>query len=72
MTDPVKLHFYACLAMLGFCVFVIATGRTPDSGHTETAPLSVRENPASYKPIYSSTTGWIPIPVAGGGYSSGK
>jgi len=71
-SDPLKFHLYGCLALLVFCVFVAATGRTPDSGSQDSAPLSVRENPASYKPVYGQSTGWIPIPVAGGGYSSGK
>lgn len=70
--DPLKLHFYASLALLGLCLFVIATGWVPNSGSTDNVPMSVRENPASYKPVYGSSTGWVPIPVGGGGYSSGK
>jgi hypothetical protein len=71
-SDLLKLHSYAAGALLVFCLFVVVTGWAPSGGSRDTAPVSVRENPASYKPVYGSSTGWIPIPVGGGGYSSGK
>lgn len=70
-SDPLKMHLYACVALLALCLVVILTGWTPRSSLTDNAPVSVRENPGSYTPVYGHA-GWIPIPVAGGGYSSGK
>lgn len=39
---------------------------------TEQIPTSVRDNPASYRPIYTGYTGWSPRTTGSGGYSYGK
>ena len=58
-----------CWAIAWFGVSVVPT-------RSEVVPVSVRENPASFRPSYILWTGWRPIPVSssngGGGFGFGK
>jgi hypothetical protein len=38
----------------------------------QVVPMSVRENPASFRPSYVLWTGWHPAPSSGGGFGFGK
>jgi hypothetical protein len=50
----------------------------PGDSHvrTDQLPVSVRDNPASWKPSYDDHTGYhlilVPVPSGGGGYDWGK
>ena len=57
----------ACWAMAWF-------GTSLSRPSSETAPVSVRENPATFRSSYVIWTGWHPLPVrssSGGGTSGG-
>ncbi|MEQ1506014.1 MAG: hypothetical protein ABMB14_27530 [Myxococcota bacterium] len=62
---------FGSVAML-LC-WALALFGTPAST-SEVAPVSVRENPASFRPVYSTWTGWHPMPApsSGGGFGFGK
>lgn len=69
----VNLHFALGLALLAATGGMVATGWTPTSAQRETVPVSVRDNPASYKPSYALYRGYHVIyTTSGGGYRSGK
>ena len=65
-------HFLVGALIAGGGALVTAMNWAPATARSETVPVSVRENPSSYKPSYVIFTGWRPVPTSGGGYSSGK
>ncbi len=75
MNDTILRKFFVHFAI--GCVliavdFLGTVNSTPTfKPNSEPIPVSARDNPASYKPVYKRYTGWHPLPV-GGGYSSGK
>ena len=71
----ILLRFYqaACWAVLLLSGVIAVSGWAPGSSTREDVPLSVRDNPSSYRPVYVRAHGWRPPPVSSsGGYSSGK
>jgi hypothetical protein len=69
----VTSHFALGLALLVGGGGLVATGWTPTQSKRETVPVSVRDNPASYKPSYGLFWGYHVIyTTSGGGYRSGK
>jgi hypothetical protein len=71
ITARIGLHFVLGVLFgltLLFGGMIIPHGRRAPA---EPIPVSARDNPASYKPIYKRQSGWYPIPI-GGGYRSGK
>lgn len=66
-------HFGLGLLLLAGASGIVATGWTPTRAKQETVPVSVRDNPASYKPSYALFLGYHVIyTTSGGGYRSGK
>ncbi len=66
-------HFGLGILMLLGAGGLVATGWTPTSARQENVPVSVRDNPASYKPSYALFRGYHVIYTSsGGGYRSGK
>jgi hypothetical protein len=56
------------LALLVGLGGVAIAGRSPFSSRTEVLPVSVRDNPGSWRPIYG---GYTPRPSSSGGSSGG-
>ncbi len=60
------------LALLG-ASGIAYTGWAPGTSTTETVPVSVRTNPASYRPIYTGYHYYARTSTSsGGGYRTGK
>ena len=54
-----------------FVSTVFGLGGTTSTG--DSVPVSVRDNPSSYRPIYGAPTGYRPPgSTSSGGYSAGK
>ena len=64
-----KLYLGFGGVLVAACWAVALTGFGLTPSRSETAPVSVRENPATFRASYSTWTGWHPIfiPVGGGG-----
>jgi len=60
------------LAILAGSTLSTLTGFGVSSGSSETVPVSVRDNPSSYRPIYGGYTGYRAPVSSSGGYSAGK
>jgi len=60
--------------LLSGAAFSTLTGIGASIGSAETVPVSVRNNPASYRPVYSGHSGYRApsSSSSSGGYSSGK
>lgn len=71
-----KLYLCFGTALVAGCWVLALTGFSLSAPPSEVAPVSVRENPASFRPSYSTWTGWHPIPIpvsgGGGGFGFGK
>ena len=52
--------------------FSTVTGIGASLGAVATVPVSVRNNPASYRPSYGGHSGYRAPPSSSGGYSAGK
>lgn len=71
-------HFLVALLVVGGVAAASVGGWVPDDSVTEIAPMSVRDNPGSYKPAYALYTGFhprvssSPRTTGSGGYSYGK
>lgn len=48
------------------------TGVGVTTGRSETVPISVRNNPSSYRPVYGTYSGYHTPVSSSGGYSAGK
>ena len=76
MSDiPLPLRIWALIASVAgvACVAMGLLGYVPAGGRSETVPLSVRDNPSSYRPSYGYYTGWHPpSSTGGGGFGFGK
>ena len=48
------------------------TGMTVTTGSSETVPVTVRNNPSSYRPVYGTYSGYHAPVSSSGGYSAGK
>jgi hypothetical protein len=55
--------------VVGLCSWSYARGPGATSVQVEALAASVRDNPGSYKPSYSSRTGFVPLPASRGGGS---
>jgi hypothetical protein len=59
---------FLAFAIVALCGYSYATGPRGTSVKTEALAASVRDNPGSYKPSYSSRTGFLtPAPRGGRG-----
>lgn len=71
--NPIRLHFLGTLALSLLAGALVWGGWCPSSVQVDQAPVTVRDNPASYRPSYASYTGYrAPVSSSGGGWSSGK
>lgn len=81
--DLIDMHLYAGGLLMAVLTAAVLGAWTPDQTLTEVMAASVRENPASYRPSYTTMTGWHPVYTSsgggyrtgvsvGGGYTSGK
>ena len=69
----VTSHFGLGLLLLAGAGAMVTTGWTPTRAKQANVPVSVRDNPASYKPTYALYRGYHVIyTTSGGGYRSGK
>ena len=76
----IKLWFVTGLAIVGVAGWTVVSGWTPTTTRSEVVPVSVRANPASYKPTYRAHLGYHTFIVVhssgrrtgGGGYRYGK
>lgn len=59
------------LLLLGSAISTV-TGIGASLGAAATVPVSVRNNPASYRPAYGGYSGYRAPPSSSGGYSAGK
>ena len=69
-------HFLCGVVWIGFNMLMWTIGSIGSKAPSEQIPVTVRDNPASYKPSLTKYTGWTakPVPTSsgGGGYSHGK
>ena len=65
-------HLGGGLLVFGIALGVMLSGWVPDDSMREQVPVSVRDNPDSYKPSYVIFTGYHPRVTSTGGYSTGK
>lgn len=74
MRDLSRLHFYGGLVGLVFLALISVLGLAPGTDKSETVPVSVRDNPTSYRAAYIGFFGYTARPTAGsgGGYRVGK
>lgn len=72
MTTGAKLYIVGGTLGIVLCWSLAVFDLTPTP--PEVVPVSVRENPASFRPSYSGYTGWHPLPApsSGGGFGFGK
>ncbi|MCB9763217.1 MAG: hypothetical protein H6739_25800 [Alphaproteobacteria bacterium] len=68
----INWHFIVGLLFSVGALGATLMGASPDDSITEKVPLSVRDNPASYKPSYVLFTGYHPRVTSSGGYRFGK
>lgn len=69
----VTAHLLIGALIAGFCAMSLWGGYVPNTETiTEQMPVTVRDNPASYRPTYIGGTGWSPRTTGSGGYSFGK
>lgn len=69
----IGFHLLGTLALTLLFGFMALSGWCPNQVWTEQAPVTVRDNPASYRPSYVVWTGYrVPPSSSGGGWSSGK
>ena len=69
----VSAHFGLGLLLLIGGAGLVTSGWSPTRTVRETVPVSVRDNPTSYKPSYAPYVGYhIIYTTTGGGYRSGK
>lgn len=76
MNTASKLYLGIGSVLVAWCWVAAALGLGESSARPEVVPVSVRENPATFRPSYSTWTGWHPIPIptsgGGGGFGFGK
>lgn len=76
MSDvPVPLRVWAVVVAVGAVVafWLVATGYVPRTDPGEVVPMTVRDNPSSYRPSYGVYSGWrAPSSTGGGGFGFGK
>ncbi len=58
--------------ILGGSFVSALTGVGVSTGSSETVPVSVRNNPSSYRPVYGGYSGYHAPVSSSGGYSAGK
>lgn len=66
-----KLYLLFGTSAIALCWALAVTGFSFTYNKPEVVPLSVRDNPASFRPSYGGYTGWHPIPSGGGGFGGG-
>ncbi len=72
---PALLRLWTAVAVFGALLSVgaAATGYVPSGGVSTVLPVSVRNNPASWRPVYAGWSGWhSPSSTGGGGFGFGK
>lgn len=67
----VRVYQLLCLFWLGLAAFVALGGYAPGSPPREEVPVSARDNPGAWRPIYVGSTGYT-SPSSSGGYDFGK
>jgi len=70
-----RLVIFMCIIgvlLLAGSAFSTLTGIGASMGAAETVPVSVRNNPASYRPVYGGYSGYRAPTSSSGGYSAGK
>ncbi len=69
-----SIHFLAGLAGLALLAAISVLGLVPGPEKSEVVPVSVRDNPTSYRAAYVGFYGWSSRPTSGsgGGYRVGK
>ena len=76
MSDvPLVLRIWAAFVAAGgiACGVAAFVGVVPGGDPSETVPMSVRDNPSSYRPSYGYYSGWHPpSSTGGGGFGFGK
>jgi len=60
------------LLILGGSAVSTVLGAGVTTGGTEVVPVSVRDNPSSYRPVYGGYSGYRAPTSSSGGYSAGK
>ena len=62
---------FGLLILAGALVSTVS-GVGVSSGSSESVPVSVRNNPSSYRPVYGNYSGYHAPVSSSGGYSAGK
>jgi len=62
---------FGLLILAGALVSTVS-GVGVSSGSSESVPVSVRNNPSSYRPVYGNYSGYHTPVSSSGGYSAGK
>lgn len=71
--NAIAKHFALGVVLSLIAGFALWAGYVPNTATvSEQIPVSVRDNPASYRPIYIGGSGWSPRTTGSGGYSFGK
>lgn len=68
----IALMSFFGLVILGGSALSTVTGFGVSAGSSEIVPVSVRDNPSSYRPVYGGYTGYRAPVSSSGGYSAGK
>jgi hypothetical protein len=70
-----SMAYLAFGALVTCGCWALALAGPPSTSRPEVMPMSVRDNPASFRPTYSLYSGWHPLPSpssSGGGFGFGK
>lgn len=69
-----KLYLAFGASAMALCWVLALSGFSFTSNKPQVVPVTVRDNPASFRPSYGGWTGWHPSPSysGGGGFSFGK
>jgi hypothetical protein len=75
MNTSSALYLAFGASAMAVCWLLALSGFSFTNNRPEVVPVSVRDNPASFRPSYTVYTGWHPVPVpssSGGGFGFGK
>ena len=71
-----KMYLLSGFSSMALCWALAIWSPSCSTSRPEVAPVTVRDNPASFRPSFVVWTGWHPMPVttsgSGGGFGFGK
>ena len=68
----VRVDQLLCILTLTAAGTLPLSGLSVSSTAREDVPMSARDNPGAWRPIYTGSTGYHPLPTSSDGYDFGK